>query len=1004
MLASRCSIAVLWLALASGAYGQTFGQVVALGGHSADLALDEARHVLYVANFTANRVDIVSTDTGVLERSINVPSQPSSLSLSPDGKYLVVGHYGNFASPDTPRNALSVIDLDTRARQTYGLADPPFGVAFGADGRALVVTSSQFIHFDPLLGTMTVLDSIAGVTAKTLPVAPANFPTQIVGASVQSSGDGLKIFGVTDTILFGFDVATRRVGSGGYVAEPPLGPRAVSVSKDGSYHLAGWVLFDSFSALGQFPNPKGLLNVGSHAIDSDRGIVYAQIPEGTTTTSSSSSQSSSGSATTGAEQLAPPVLMVMDADNLNVRERLKLPENLAGKGILSSDGNTMYALSESGVVILPVGSLQNAPRVVATQEDLVFRSNFCNVGVMTQELTIVDPGGKNTDFTLSSSVAGVRITPSRGVTPAVVKVTIDPTAFQNLRGTVSADLTIRSQSAVNLPKSVRLLISMQEPDQRGISVNVPGKLVDIVADPYRNRFFVLRQDTNEAIVFDGATYRELGRLRTGNTPTSMAITFDRRYLLVGNDNSQIANVYDLDTLQQESPIRFPFGHYPRWLASSGKATLAATRVAGPKHKIDRVDMFTRMAIEMPTLGVFENDININTALVSSTNGSSILAAEADGNLLLYNANADTFTISRKDASSNAGAVAASNFDQFVVGNNLLNASLVPIRQMDASIGASSGFAFVDQYGFRTGAPNSSSPGMIQKLNLSNGATSPASLLAEAPVLGSTGAAFTRTLALLPDRSFLVNLTTSGFTVIPYTYEASVSVPSINRVTNAADRTRAVAPGGLIIVEGKNLSAVSLAPKEYPLPVALGQSCLTVNGLPVPMLMVSPTQINAQLPFQAEGNVTMILRTPGGASDNYNLTILPNAPSVFRTTLIDDYAVPTVLREDNNLVVTPANPIRINDNLKIYLTGMGRTTPEIPAGVPTPSEAPVVLTEPVVDINGYKLPIDYARLVPGQIGVYEIRVSVPFGVPKGMNESLRITQGGYSSTVEVRVIN
>jgi hypothetical protein len=26
------------------------------------------------------------------------------------------------------------------------------------------------------------------------------------------------------------------------------------------------------------------------------------------------------------------------------------------------------------------------------------------------------------------------------------------------------------------------------------------------------------------------------------------------------------------------------------------------------------------------------------------------------------------------------------------------------------------------------------------------------------------------------------------------------------------------------------------------------------------------------------------------------------------------------------------------------------------------------------------------------------------VPKGMNESLRITQGGYSSTVEVRVIN
>lgn len=92
------------------ARGQTFGQVVALGGHSSDLALDEARGYVYVANFTANRIDVVNIATQALERSMNVPSQPSSLAISPDGRYLLVGHYGNFATPTAPLNAVTLID------------------------------------------------------------------------------------------------------------------------------------------------------------------------------------------------------------------------------------------------------------------------------------------------------------------------------------------------------------------------------------------------------------------------------------------------------------------------------------------------------------------------------------------------------------------------------------------------------------------------------------------------------------------------------------------------------------------------------------------------------------------------------------------------------------------------------------------------------------------------------------------------------------------------------
>lgn len=1001
----RLWIVAIWLTLSAGASAQTFGKVVALGGHSADLVLDEPRRLLYVANFTANRVDVVSIDSATVERSINVASQPSSLALSPDGKYLVVGHYGNFAAPDSPRNALTVIEVDTRNRQTFALSDPPFGVAFGIDGKALVVTSAQFILFDPEFGTMQVLDSVTGVTAKTLPQPPVNFPTQIVGASLQASADGWKIYGVTDTILIHYDVATHYVSSGGYVAEPPFGPRAISIAKDGSYYLAGWAMFDSQSALSQFPNPKGLLNIGSHAIDSDRGIIYAEVPEGTPVTATTTTGGTSTTATTTATDTLPAAfLMVTDADNLAVRERLKMSEHLAGKGVMSSDGLVMYALSESGVMILPVGKVYESPRIAALQEDLVFRSNGCNPGVVTQELTIVDPSGANTEFSLSTATPGIRISPSRGVTPLTVQVSIDPGSFVNQKGTQTAVIALRSPTAVNIPKSVRVLISLPEPDQRGTMVNVPGTLVDLLADPTRNRFFIVRQDTNEVLVFDGSSYRQLAALRAGNTPTSMAITFDRRYLLVGNDNSQYANVFDLETLEQGPPIRFPFGHYPRALAASARAILAATRVAGPKHTIDRVDLFGRSAIELPTLGIYDNTVNINTALVASSNGGSIMAAEADGNVLLYNANADTFTISRKDSIALGGAYAASNFDEFVIGNTIYNASLVPVRNLDGTVGLSSGFAFFGTDGYRSGADTATSPGVIQRVNPSTGTGSKATRMVEAPILGTTTSAFTRTLALLPDLSGIINLTTSGFTVLAWNYDASAASPQISRVTNAADRSRALAPGGLIIVEGQNLSAVNISTQEKPLPVALGESCLSVNGLAVPMLMVSPNQINAQLPYQAEGNVTMILHTPGGASDNFNLTILPTAPSVFRTALTEDYSVPTVIRAANGAVVTPANPIRNDDELFIYLTGMGKTNPEIPAGIPAPADAPTVLVEPVVDINGYRLPVISANLVPGQIGVNEIRVKVPFKVPKGMNQKLQIRQGSYASAVDVRVID
>ena len=66
--------------------------------------------------------------------------------------------------------------------------------------------------------------------------------------------------------------------------------------------------------------------------------------------------------------------------------------------------------------------------------------------------------------------------------------------------------------------------------------------------------------------------------------------------------------------------------------------------------------------------------------------------------------------------------------------------------------------------------------------------------------------------------------------------------------------------------------------------------------------------------------------------------------------------------------------------------------------------PAAVVQPTVTLNGVALPVTFAGLVPGQIGVYEIQVNVPTYTPQGLSVPLTITQNGQSQTVNVRVVH
>src|SRR5262245_13986087 len=259
-VAPRAGLAAILFSAA--AWGATFGTVVPIdigaGGHVSDIVLDEPRGVLYVANFTARRIDVMSLADKKVTSSIDVPAQPSAMALSPNGGFLVVTHLGGDPgfplyppAQSCPNGGLSVIRPGVNTVQSFCLGDGGLGVAFGNDDQALVVTKNGLLQFDPLSGSIQALGDFvcdqvinglappACTLTRTLPVALGTSPTQIIAASVMAAQDGFTIFGQAqlgqtglDFLRFRYDVRDKNVVSLPAGSATGPGPATVSVSRD----------------------------------------------------------------------------------------------------------------------------------------------------------------------------------------------------------------------------------------------------------------------------------------------------------------------------------------------------------------------------------------------------------------------------------------------------------------------------------------------------------------------------------------------------------------------------------------------------------------------------------------------------------------------------------------------------------------------------------------------------------------------------------------------------
>jgi uncharacterized protein (TIGR03437 family) len=224
------------------------------------------------------------------------------------------------------------------------------------------------------------------------------------------------------------------------------------------------------------------------------------------------------------------------------------------------------------------------------------------------------------------------------------------------------------------------------------------------------------------------------------------------------------------------------------------------------------------------------------------------------------------------------------------------------------------------------------------------------------------------------------------------------VPFLTGVKNAAGDTPSgtVGPGSDISIFGGNLSAATdVAPANPPVFI-IDDVWVTVQNNPLPLLFVSPQQINAQLSSSVLGGpYTLTVHRKGQPDVSRDFTVRLHSPGLFQWYPTQGTPTIAAFHEDGSML-TAANPAARNETISIYGTGFGLYDRPLVDGYPTPGSGDWNLLDPVtVTVGGQTYTPVSARAAGGLIGMVVVRVKLTGTVPSGLID-MKVTVGNEDS--------
>ncbi len=267
-----------------------------------------------------------------------------------------------------------------------------------------------------------------------------------------------------------------------------------------------------------------------------------------------------------------------------------------------------------------------------------------------------------------------------------------------------------------------------------------------------------------------------------------------------------------------------------------------------------------------------------------------------------------------------------------------------------------------------------------------------------PTSGVTPATLTAGVAasgLAPGKYSATIVISAGTTAIPsisVPVELTVlarNAPRLNEsgaVNAATFSPGALAPGSLISVFGERLTTAAVQASSLPLPTELAGFSLRINGIPAPVLFVSPGQANVQVPWEvASGTASIAATVSGVPSNTISATIGPYSPGIF-----------VVVNADGS-PVTAEQPAERGKALVVYATGLGPVTGRAATGQAAPtSPLAATLETPAVTMGDAVAEVLFSGLTPGFVGLYQVNLRVPPSAPTGSRTSLTLQIGGKTA--------
>ncbi len=284
----------------------------------------------------------------------------------------------------------------------------------------------------------------------------------------------------------------------------------------------------------------------------------------------------------------------------------------------------------------------------------------------------------------------------------------------------------------------------------------------------------------------------------------------------------------------------------------------------------------------------------------------------------------------------------------------------------------------------------------------------------------TGAAATLTPGALPvgtyrgTLGFATNAINAPSLLVPVEMEivtAAVPTVSYNGILNNATFLAGdpLGVGTIAALFGEFLTDALYYAPGAPLPTTLGGTRVLVNGRPAPLYFASPGQINFQVPLDTLGGDAIFqVERNGVVGNRASANVVAQAGRILvwpglRHGIIVNNDGTLPLPAGVKLGTYVSKPARPGDTLIIYAIGFGQTNPPVQSGAASPdsplAQLPNVLVRfgvpGIFDSSIPQQPL-FAGLSPRFVGLFQINVQVPDGVPTLEDYDLSIEYNNQAS--------